>query len=366
MSPIVYEYERYVTDEAHLKETVAKYGVAIIPGVLDEAECTEMQNGMWDTMATWTEKWEQPISRDKPESWRGMRDLFPMHSMLIQLWGLGHAPFIWNLRQNPKVAGTFAKFWDCKSPEDLLVSFDGGSFHLPSEVTNLGWYKHHWYHADQSYTKPDFECIQSWVTGFDVNEGDATLAFFEGSHLHHADFGKHYGITKKDNWYKLQTEEEVRFYADRGCVERRIKCPKGSMVFWDSRTIHCGVEPLKTRLKPNFRCVAYLCYMPRSMATEKDLAKKIEVFEAGRMTTHWPIKAKMFQKTPHTYGKEIKPMTALPKPTIGPLGRRLIGYSGPRDAGARDAGALDTWIVTKPTIDEEEDEKEGLKRQRSV
>ena len=46
------------------------------------------------------------------------------------------------------------------------------------------------------------------------------------------------------------------------------------MVFWDSRTIHCGVEPRKGREQQNFRCVVYLCYTPRSLSTEKELKKK--------------------------------------------------------------------------------------------
>ena len=54
--------------------------------------------------------------------------------MLLQHWKVGHSQFIWNLRQNPKIVNIFAKIWDCKQDE-LLTSFDGASFHLPSEIT---------------------------------------------------------------------------------------------------------------------------------------------------------------------------------------------------------------------------------------
>ncbi len=40
--------------------------------------------------------------------------------------------------QNPKVVDVFAKIWDCKH-EELLVSFDASSFHLPPEDTNRGY-----------------------------------------------------------------------------------------------------------------------------------------------------------------------------------------------------------------------------------
>ena len=43
-----YEYEKYATDLEGLKSTLDKYGVAIIPSVLDEKECNNMVSGIWD------------------------------------------------------------------------------------------------------------------------------------------------------------------------------------------------------------------------------------------------------------------------------------------------------------------------------
>ena len=321
-----YEYEKYITTPENVMETIARFGVAIVPSLLSEEECTNMANGMWDTLETISQTWETPISRDNPESWKNLRKLFPLHSMLLQHWSIGHSQFIWNLRQNPKCVEIFAKIWDC-SPSELLVSFDGASFHMPSETTKTGWHRTTWYHSDQSFVDKGFKCVQSWVTAFDVNDGDATLAFYEGSNQHHTEFGEAFGITDTSNWYKLDTEEQINFYKDRGCIAKKIMCPKGSMVLWDSRTIHCGVEPLKGRQHPNFRCVAYLCYMPRRLATEKEIVKKIKAFEENRVTSHWPCKVKMFPKTPRTYGAEVPEITPLPRPEINEFGRRIAGYS---------------------------------------
>ena len=106
--------------------------------------------------------------------------LFPKHSFLQQHFGVGHSQVVWDIRQNEKIAQLFADFWNVKK-EELLVSFDGFSMGVPHEVTNRGYYRGRtWYHTDQSFTRNDFECVQSWVTGHDVNEGDATL-IFEGS-----------------------------------------------------------------------------------------------------------------------------------------------------------------------------------------
>jgi ectoine hydroxylase-related dioxygenase (phytanoyl-CoA dioxygenase family) len=71
-----------------------------------------------------------------------------------------------------------------------------------------------------------------------------------------------------------------KFYIEeKGCSVKRIKCPKGSLVLWDSRTIHCGSECLKSRATFNFRNVVYVCYEPRTRCTEKNLIKKRKAFE---------------------------------------------------------------------------------------
>eukprot|EP01031_Cornospumella_fuschlensis_P031337 gene31337-37869_t len=324
----VTQYEKYVATPLNARNVLAEYGVAIIPNVLDDAECEEMVRGMWDVLEHWTKDWPVPIGRDNPSSWRGLRDLFPKHSMLIQHYELGHAQFIWNLRQNPKCAQIFAHIWQCAT-EDLLVSFDGASFHMPPELNgNLGWYRNAWLHTDQSYTQPDFQCVQGWVTGLDVAEGDGTLAFLEKSHTLHREFAETFGITSKDNWFKLEEAEQTRFYLQRGCSPTYIACPRGSVVLWDSRTVHCGVEPRRHRTTPRLRCVAYLCYMPRTLASASDLQKKRDVFLARRMTTHWPCKVKMFARVPRTYGNPVKAVAPLPpeQPQLSALGRRLAGF----------------------------------------
>lgn len=264
-----YEYEKYITTKEKLKETLSEFGVAIIPNVINEQEIENMKKGMWEYLEHITKKFPTPISRNQPESWKELYKLYPIHSMLLQHWGIGHAQFLWDLRQNEKILDIWSHLWNVKK-ENLLVSFDGASIHMPPETTGRGWFKEKkWLHSDQSFLRNDFECVQSWVTAYDVNEGDATLTFLESSHKYHNDFREKfhsiYPTTNekenkklKDDWYLLSVKE-VKFYTQKGCVEKCIKCPAGSMVFWDSRTIHAGKEALQSREKPNFRCVGYIC-----------------------------------------------------------------------------------------------------------
>uniref|UniRef100_A0A6C0HT12 Phytanoyl-CoA dioxygenase n=1 Tax=viral metagenome TaxID=1070528 RepID=A0A6C0HT12_9ZZZZ len=306
-----------------LRETIARNGVAVIPEVLDEAECEAMVNGIWDYLEHITQNWVLPIDRRNQKTWREFYNLFPKHGMLLQHFEVGHAQSSWDVRQNPKVLEIFEEFWRCDK-SDLLSSFDGLSFSFPPEVTNRGWHRKTWYHTDQTFTKPEFYCLQSYVTGLDIEEGDATLSVYEGSHLFHAEFAEKFGITSKDNWHMLSKEQEA-FYAER-CNVINVLSPKGSLVLWDSRTIHCGMEPRKGRANPKFRAITYLCYMERRLASAADLKKKRTAFEEKRTTSHYPCKIKLFAKTPRTYGKGVEGCESLPDVVLDSIGRRLAGF----------------------------------------
>lgn len=320
-----------ITDIDGLRDTLASYGVAIIPFVLSPEECATFEQGVWDSLYALTSAWDVPITKDNESSWHGFSKLFPTHSMLLQHYSLGHAEFVWALRQNPRVLAIFADLWQVQSAEELLVSFDGFSVHFPPESTNKGWYKGNtWYHTDQRLCENRCVCVQSWITARDVNAGDATLTVLLGSHVFHGGFAARFGKTQhKTDWYKLASQAELDFYTkEKGCVPISIQCPAGSLVLWDSRTMHAGQEALTTRAAPNFRMAVYLCYGPRSsVASKKDLEKKQKAFKEMRTTSHWPCKAKLFGKKPQTYGAEAPVTTLLPAPTnVGPIGMKLAGF----------------------------------------
>ena len=190
-----------------------------------------------------------PLDRRNHETWRTFYDPHPMHSMLYQHWGLGHSQAVWDVRQNPKVVNVFADIWHTP---DLLTSFDGLSLHIPPEVTKRGYFHKSWYHCDQSFTDSSLRCVQGMVSMYPTNAGDATLAVLAGSHLLHAEFAQAFNITDKADWYRI-TDEQKQWFLDRGCTEEFIESPAGSMILWDSRTIHCGREAVKGRATPNFR-----------------------------------------------------------------------------------------------------------------
>lgn len=321
----MYKYETYVCNKETLKTTLDKFGVAIIPNVLTDEECDEMVSSMWDFFEHLTQDWEKPLNRNDETTWREFYKLFPNHSMLIQHWGVGHAQVSWDLRQKEKIVNIFAHFWNCNK-EDLLVSFDGLSFNFPPEITKKGYFRGNtWYHADQSFTRTQFECVQSWVTGLDVEKDDATLTVYEGSHKFQKEFADKFKVTNRKDWYKLNNEEEL-FYIQKGCKRVNIMCPKGSLVFWDSRTIHCGTEARKGRKNKKFRSIVYLCYQPREKITPALLRKKVKAFNDLRTTSHWPAKPTLFGKNPRTYGADLPVVTLNSRPNLTELGKKLAGF----------------------------------------
>lgn len=312
-------------DKNTLQKTLARYGAAIIPNVLDTHACSGLQQEVWRFFETITADLPEPLLRNNPNTWKkAIQALQPLHGMLFQWYGVGQAKYAWDVRTHPEVVDVFAKLWDCTA-EDLLVSFDGVGFQPAPETTGIGWHRNDWLHVDQSYTWQSFCSAQAWVTALDVRPGDATLTFLEGSHLLSKDFAAAFPEIAKctDNWHKF-SDKELLFYGD--CIQRNIVCPAGSMVVWDSRTVHAGRCPSRGRETPNERCVVYVSYQPRAIASKTNLAKKIVAYETNRTTCHLASAPKLFPKGPRRYGNPEPPIRATSPAVLTPLGRRLAGY----------------------------------------
>ena len=266
MSLDIYRHDDYVVGNAgEVRDKISKYGVAIVENVLNDNEIKKMNDGMFDYLEHITQNFEIPITRDNEDSWREYSKLYPKHSMLLQNWEVGHSQFIWDIRQNSKVCDVFSNIWDV-GKDELLTSFDGASFHFPHEVIKRGWFRNEWFHTDQRFANNDFSCIQSWVTGYDVEPGDGTLSFLEKSNNFHKQFSEDYNMKEhkdfKKDWFKIN-QEQVQYFIDKGCKRRCITCKAGSMVLWDSRLMHCGKEPIKERENKKFRNVVYVCMTAR-------------------------------------------------------------------------------------------------------
>lgn len=316
--PHLLPYRSFETTLEELPETLRKHGVAVLPSVFTQDELAEMETHLWDMLRTLTAKSDAPIARDKPATWESYQSLAPMHGMLMQDHGVGHSRLAWFARQHPAVAAAFARLWQC-APQDLVTSFDGLSVHFPPEQSeHPDWHTSDWFHVDQSFSRPNYECVQGLVSLFPVREGDATLAVLVGSHAQGDAFRAAFPkvATRTGDW-QMMSPAHMDFYASLGCERANVLCPAGSLVLWDSRTVHCGCLPQEGRAEPNTRCVVYVCQWPRDHLTEEELAKKRTGQKNRTMTSHWPDGRLLFRGV--AAGR-------LPTPELTPLGRRLSGF----------------------------------------
>lgn len=308
------------------------YGVCIVKNVLSSTECSNLAIGMCNDFSYLTQRMSPVFDINNPTTWSVLEELLPVDGMLYQHWGLGQSQTIWDVRTNDKIIDVFSKIY---GTDDLLVSFDGINFSLPPEYNKnkvTQYYSEDKWHFDQSLTNSNFECIQGWVNAFDTRDDDSTLCAMIGSqnfHYMYAQLLQQQGqVLKPDDWVRI---EDVSFFTNNGCIPYRVEAPAGSLVLWDSRTLHFGSKPLPGRSSPNYRMLVYVCYTPRSLCSQSNLKRKREIllkkgkYGQHRSTNHWPHRPKLFPETPRMWNNPIPNITALPSPLIDPKYKRLTG-----------------------------------------
>ena len=300
-------------------------GYAVVPDVFGDAECTRIKHEMW----SWMEKVTYSrVNRSSPFTWTAK--CWPPNSRhIVQHYGVGHSRAAWLARTNLNVHRTFAALW---GTDRLTVSYDGMNlWPAPEKViearggrdegyTATRWpMDSDWLHTDQSPYSPKRECIQAWATFEDVDgDDDATLKVIPGSHLIHEELCRKFNVrplapgdtgrADRRNWYKFTNAELCRIHGANWREKAvRVSAPRGSLVLWDSRTLHQGTAPRHGREVPRDRAVVYLCFAPEKNMTEAQRRKKRLAALALRTTSHWPCESKLFATRPNTYGKPMPP-----------------------------------------------------------
>ena len=352
---LTYAGEQFHTSPEEAKETLEKYGIAIIPNRLTQEECKQMNEGMWKTAEYLTSKMDKPLNRSDPSTYDSVAKLEAGKDRgLIQNWGWGHAQYTWDVRSNPKISEVFEEVFQTN---DLLVSFDGvncnlgmiqplETYTIAGHVVNNSYIGKHNLHCDQRFNMNSFECVQTWLNANPTDVGDGTLRILQGSHLLHGEFRKAFEgkITNPDEDWHVLTEEQIQWYKDHGCQDMCIVCPAGSQVCWDSRTIHCGMAPLRTKDMPsefqktdrNFRNVMYICMVPSSYAGPENLQVRKEIFQPGelrlRSAIHWPQYMKLFPSQSFLINlpelkSELEKIPEIPMPVLNSKGKQLAGLN---------------------------------------
>ena len=284
---LTYAGEEFYTTSEGIRATLEKYGIAIIPNVLTEEECSKMNEGMWSTAEHVTSKMEVPVKRSDPSTYASLFELKPKDGAgLFHDFGWNHAQYVWDIRSNDKVFETYRNIFGTK---DLLVSIDGVNCGLGPLIEDPKYKREeiglftgkHLLHCEQRYNMNDFELVQSWITANPVKVGDGTLRVIQGSHKLHKEFKDAFsesgiGMGISYNWHVLH-EKQIQWLKDRGCRDICLTVPAGSHVLWDSRTVHCGHKALATEDLPSHmrdeprihRNVVYVTMVPRKYANKQ-------------------------------------------------------------------------------------------------
>ena len=275
----------------HLKE----HGYAVVPNVISQEKVESYKTRFWQWMGSFGTK----LSED-PSTWES-KNWPPSIRGLLQHYRIGHSKFVWDLRCEPAVLDVFSTIWG--EERDLLVSFDGACLAKPSHIDKT-LENDSWAHLDQGPAKAGkFECIQGLMTFTEAGPGLGGLLVYKDSARLHKKFFRRFAEFSKSlgNADRCKLEQEHRdWYFRHGAVELQPAAPPGSLLLWDSRTVHWAARP--GHGQTHCRMAIYLCYVPRWKATEKDLQKKRKAFIDRRMTSHWPAKPKLFAKAMRTYG----------------------------------------------------------------
>ena len=246
--------------------------------VMTNNEVDDIASGFWD----WLEQLGTGLKRNDvttidicetwPEQTKG----------IINMYGIGQAEFMWRARIHPNIIHVFKDIWNNDS---LITSFDGACMFPLAPGFILESHEEHkeWLHRDQSPLVNERMCVQGALQLYDnLSEEDGGFIVWPKSHL--IDWTTRDPRAKRieTHWYRVG--RVMTPLEKEKCVILRV--PKGTLILWDSRTIHENIQP--TIFSRNPRAALLICMMPREYASHTTLSKRYECFITKKTTTHLP------------------------------------------------------------------------------
>lgn len=317
-----------LTDEH--KKKLETDGYCVVDNVLNSSECKDYEDKFW----TWLEQLGTGIKAKDWSTWT--KDRIPLQNRgIVEFPSIVHSDFIWELRCHPNVRSVFTQLWN---DSDLLVGFCRARL-IPPSIINTEKKDNLWLHVDQGSRRRGLACIQGVVNLIDSDQDtDAGLVVVPGSHLYHDKFFKTHDLAVSREWYKYSASELQWFYEQKDSNQQHLKPIKvnakaGSIILWDSRTIHCNKAPEANQINTNRAGMAvFICMTPRKWCTSNDiLLKKQQAFQQVAFASHWPHIVQYIQKNEppfRTNGvdcSKFKHIQTQP-PTLNAIGLRLAGY----------------------------------------
>ncbi len=272
----------------HLEE----HGWAVIERLYSEEECTQLHNQMWQLLEKAS---GGDLTRDLDYATVKAQRLPPHKHGILESYRINHAEFVRQVRRDLRIIRVFAALY---GSDQLVSSLDRVNFKFPGRAYRS---QGEWCHADQHPRQLDRLCVQSYLTVTAQREGGPGNRFYDKSHKA---FGEFFEPQRDDgrpnSGWTLLTEEQRQSLRLR-CPLVKPDCPPGSLVLWDSRTVHSPTEGTDFS---DGRFAIYLCYAPlwEKAGNAGVLKAKQDAFTERRATAHWPVPQKLFGKTARQYG----------------------------------------------------------------
>jgi hypothetical protein len=257
-----------------------------ITNVFTDQECKTAKEGVLRHLAN-----EYNVHQEED-----FRKLHTMRGGMFHNYGVSLIKEILDLKTNEKTIEPFQRIWQ---DDKLTTSLDGLYLAPPAPAKESNDFfdpNKNWFHSDQSSHKNSKVCIQAFINLESTEHGDGCLSVLVNSHKFHQEFCQHFKInTNGRDWFRVNDTNHFEWYKEKRCEWKMIMAPKGSMVFWDSRTIHMGTLPRQDRVNVDrWRFVVYVCYTQAHLQSNEDTKLKRKAYIENRCTAHWPYGVHVF------------------------------------------------------------------------
>jgi len=340
-SPIIASYLRDLEEQ----------GYCVIPQVLSTSEAKLLYQRVWHEFI---EKAWPKCRMDDRSNWK---EEFPIHDKYGMFKGpAGQIQVMWDLRQDPRIVDIFAKVWNTN---DLVVSMDGLSLMCPPEIRKGGFDP--WPHVDQSIPKEQNsgEYKNNPQVGFvsesslktnpyniqgqflfeDSFDGDGGFYCIPKSHLRFDEFAPKLKEEANIESWSYNNKFLMDFFSgakdelENAYSMKHITASRGSLILWDSRTVHWNQYPSENRPhseNPRIRMVGYLLYLPKARLTDEARMLRKEAFEKGIATGAIPHSYSDLRRTEDHINPDFEryledPNYILPEITLTKLGESVLG-----------------------------------------
>eukprot|EP01062_Namystynia_karyoxenos_P004250 TRINITY_DN114_c0_g1_i1.p1 TRINITY_DN114_c0_g1~~TRINITY_DN114_c0_g1_i1.p1 ORF type:complete len:533 (+),score=160.93 TRINITY_DN114_c0_g1_i1:86-1684(+) len=319
-----------------LRAVLERWGACLVTGVLGPADCAAMEQ-LWHSDLLQLADEERAREEDDPgvlAAYGGLRDGGPaqwprdwdreLGWKFASQRGTPHGSFAWAARLHPGVRRVFADIFDT-TPDQLAVGLDNtfwAAADAPAARANKEWL-----HCDQNHnTKMTWRAVQGVVYVW-PSEGDScsTTVVWPGSHLpevysqvmgdpHAKERGKSMGGQLVQLNRLLDPDRRERLLRAALSGARRMPCPAGSLLLWDSRTIHQGWAGGPRLAQP-------VCWEPRERRCERALRRKLWMCAAGAPSSHSSSEGRVHALAPKQRPRPIAPARSMPlRATLIPFG----------------------------------------------